>query len=81
MKAYTGFLPLQYRYDLMRLNFLFTLNSNVVSPANTIFKLLGVEDQSLLCKKYGIHVNLSLPNRSRAVWQHFSAYIDNLNAS
>ena len=78
---YTGFLPLQYRYDLMRLNFLFTLNSNVVSPANTIFKLLGVEDLSLLCKKYGIHMNLGFPNRSRAVWQHFSVYTDNLNAS
>ena len=78
---YTGFLPLQYRYDLMRLNFLFTLNSNVVSPANTIFKLLGVEDLSLLCKKYGIHMNLGFPNSSRAVWQHFSVYIDNLNAS
>ena len=35
------FLPLQYRYDLMRLNFLFTLNSNVFSPANTIFKFMS----------------------------------------
>ncbi len=73
---YTGILPLQYRYDLMRINFLFTLNCISASPANTIFNLFGFEDLVTLCEKYGISHDSLPASRSRIVWQHYCDYIN-----
>jgi exonuclease III len=72
---YTGILPLQYKYDLMRINFLFTLSNNYVSPANIIFHLFGFHDLVSLCTQYAITYDASPASREHAVWQRYSDYI------
>jgi hypothetical protein len=78
---YTGFLPLQYLYDLMRMNFLVTLNSDFVSPAITIFNLCGFDELLSLYSKYGVSVKCNHASRERAVWQSFADYINTLKVS
>src|ERR1700721_4588288 len=53
-KFYTGFLPLNYKLDIMRINFLIALKENSSSPASILFKLLGTQDLSTLYDKYTI---------------------------
>jgi len=68
---YTGYLQLQYRYDFMRMNFLFTLKNNFVSPANIIFNLKGFDELSLLCIKYGVSIDSNYSARLYAIWKFF----------
>ena len=72
---YMGVLPLQFKYDLMRINFLFNLKNNVASPANIIFYLQGSEEFINLCTKYDISYNSCPASRFRAIWQHYATNI------
>ena len=75
---YTGFLPLQYRVDLMRLNFLHKLKIQTLgaSPANALLRILGNDDYDLLCVKYSIPSNACDATKTKLFWKFFTAKLD-----
>ena len=72
---YTGFLPLNYKLDMMRINFLIALRANCVSPACILFNLLGRQELDILCDNYSIAAVSTHTNRSYKIWSAFSESI------
>ncbi len=71
---YMGILPLQYRIDLMRLNFLDALKNQALyaSPANTLFITLENDEYEILCVKYNIPFNANAAARTKLFWTFFT---------
>jgi hypothetical protein len=69
---FTGFLPLNYKLDIMRINFLIALKENCSSPASILFKLLGTQELSTLCDKYTIPACSTHNNRFCKIWSAFT---------
>ena len=60
-----------YRLDQMRINFLYSLNDSLASPANVLFKLLGNHELEILCVKYKIKSDSTHVNRTYSIWTAF----------
>ena len=72
---YTGILPLNYKLNLMRLNFLLNLKKEHVSPANIIFSFFGHNDVDSICAKYHIVHESYSENYSCKIWKVFTDQI------
>jgi hypothetical protein len=61
----------------MRINFLFKLKNEYVSPANFLFFYYGGNDLSALCEKYDITQDSLVITRTHKIWNAFADSIYN----